>query len=128
MLIILDSSMLMLPLEKSINLSAEINRIISKSYKIVVPQIIINELTELLESASTITTRKASFALELASKFSVLESQEKVHADDEIIRLALELEAIVATNDKTLREKLRKKGIAVISLHGKNRLSLFGHV
>ncbi|MCE7742467.1 MAG: PIN domain-containing protein [Candidatus Heimdallarchaeota archaeon] len=128
MLIILDSSMLMLPLEKRINLSSEIERIITQSYEIVVPKIVINELTELLRSSSSVTTRKANFALNLAQNYSILESQEKIHTDEEILRLALEHKAIVATNDRELRLTLREKGIAVISLHGKNRLSLFGYV
>ena len=128
MYIILDSSMLMLPLEKSINLTSEFERIIPKSHEIVVPKIVINELNELLNNISSSTSRKASFALDLAKNFTTLESQEKKHADEEIIRLALEYKSIVATNDKKLRLKLIKNGIPVISLHGKNRLSLFGHI
>lgn len=128
MLIILDTSMLMLPLEKKINLSSEIERIIPKSHKIVVPKIVLKELTELLESSSSVTTRKANFALNLSKNFTIIDSQEGIHADEEIIRLALEHKAIVATNDKKLRLRLREKGIAVISMHGKNRLSLFGYI
>ncbi len=128
MLIILDTSMLMLPLEKKINLSLEIERIVTISYEIAVPKIVINELIELLGSSSTVTTRKANFALDLANSFRILESLEGVYADEEIIRLAMKYRAIVATNDKKLRSILREKGISVISLHGKNRLSLFGHI
>ncbi|MHA1200115.1 MAG: type II toxin-antitoxin system VapC family toxin [Candidatus Heimdallarchaeaceae archaeon] len=128
MFIILDSSMLMLPLEKKINLSSEIERIITQSYEIVVPKIVINELTNLLESSSSTTTRKANFALDLAKNYSILESLEGIHTDEEILRLALEHKAIVATNDRELRLTLREKGISVISLHGKNRLSLFGYI
>ena len=128
MLIILDSSMLMLPMEKKINLSIEISRLVTKTHKIVVPKIVLDELTSLLDSASTITTSKANFALSLAKSFPVLESQIDMHPDAELIRLAQENEAVVATNDKILRKKLLDKGIAVISLHGKNRLSLFGHI
>jgi len=128
MLIILDSSMLMLPLENKINLSSEINRLITKNHKIVVPKIVLEELTSLLNSASTVTTNKASFALSLAEKFAIIESNTGIHPDTEIVRLAEEKKAIVATNDKEMRQKLLDKGIAVISLHGKNRLSLFGYI
>lgn len=127
MLIILDSSMLMLPLEQKINLTLEISRIITSPYEIVVPEIVLEELTDLLGSASTVTTRKAQFALDLASTYNTLESLKGMHADEEIIRLAQEYKAIVATNDKELRKQLREKGLSVISLHGRNRLSIFGH-
>ncbi|MHA1224740.1 MAG: hypothetical protein ACTSP3_16095 [Candidatus Heimdallarchaeaceae archaeon] len=36
--------------------------------------------------------------------------------------------AVVATNDRELRKRLRSEGIAVISLRGNNKLSLFGYV
>jgi rRNA-processing protein FCF1 len=128
MLIILDSSMLMLPLEKKINLSTEFDRLILQNYEIVVPKIVLNELNSLLGSASTDTTRKANFALNLANNYRILESAEGEYADDEIICLAEKHKAIVATNDRELRLKLRNRGIIVISLHGDNRLSLFGHI
>ncbi len=128
MLVILDSSMLMLPLEKKINISFELERLVLKSFEIVVPQVVLDELKKLLDNKSQSTRLKAKLALELASEFSVIESRTNCFADEEILRIAVEKEAIVATNDAELRSRLRKKSIAVISLHGKNKLSLFGDI
>lgn len=128
MLIIIDSSMLMLPLERKINLSYEIERLVQISFEIVVPQIVLDELKRLSEKESPSIKQKAKLALELANGFVKIESNINCHADEEILRLALEKEAIVATNDTELRFRLREKGIVVISLRGKNKLSLFGDI
>lgn len=126
MLVILDSSMLILPFEKKINITFELERIIPVDFEIVIPEIIIMELKSLLEESSPSSKQKAQFALKLAEKYAILNSKTNGNADFELERLAEEHNAIIATNDTALRLKLRKKGLPVISLHGNNRLSLFG--
>jgi rRNA-processing protein FCF1 len=88
----------------------------------------LDELKRLSEKESQSIKQKAKLALELANGFVKIESNINCHADEEILRLALEKEAIVATNDTELRLRLREKGIVVISLRGKNKLSLFGDI
>ncbi len=126
MLVILDSSMLMLPLEKKINLTLELERIISSSFTIVVPRIVLVELEKLEEKGKTSLKQKAIFAQQLAKSFEILDSEIDGNADSELERLAEKYSAIVATNDSELRSKLRKRGLAVIALRGDNRLELFG--
>ena len=128
MLVILDSSMLMLPLEKKINITLEIERILPISFEIVVPKIVILELEKIEKESSPSTQRKAKLALELIDNYRILESNIAGLADDEIEKLAVENKAIVATNDGELRSRLRKRGISVIALHGKNKLKLFGNL
>ncbi len=126
MLVLLDSSMLMLPLEKKINLSYEFERILTVAFEIVVPQIVLIELEELKEKGEIAKKRKAQLALNLAGSFKMIESKTEVHVDYELIRLAEIHKAVIATNDRKLRSILINKGMAVISLHGKNKLALFG--
>ncbi|MHA1954785.1 MAG: type II toxin-antitoxin system VapC family toxin [Candidatus Heimdallarchaeaceae archaeon] len=128
MLVILDSSMLMLPLEKKINISLELERILPITFEIVVPKIVVFELERIMRNASPSTQRKAKLALELANKYRILDSNTEGLADDEIEKLAIENNSIVATNDSELRSKLRQKSVAVITLHGKNKLALFGYI
>jgi len=128
MLVIIDSSMLMVPLEKKINIFLELERILSFSFEIVIPKIVIKELERIRCEEARAKQKKAKLALDLASNYRILDSNLEGIADDEIERLAIEHDAIVATNDTKLRSKLREKGISVIALHGKNRLALFGYV
>jgi rRNA-processing protein FCF1 len=128
MLVILDSSMLMLPLERQINISYELERLLQIKYEIVVPEIVIKELKILIKSPSMSLKNKAKLALELAAQYRILESEKNGNADVEIIKLAEMHKAIVATNDVSLRSNLIKKGLTVVSLHGKNKLALFGDI
>lgn len=128
MLVILDSSMLMLPLERKINISYELERLLQIDFEIVVPEIVIKELKRLAENPSMALKQKAKLALELAEQYRVLESGKDGNADFEIIKLAKMYKAIVVTNDVNLRSSLRKKGLTVVSLHGKNKLALFGDI
>jgi rRNA-processing protein FCF1 len=118
--------MLMLPLERKINLSYEFERILTVDFEIVVPKIVLIELEELKEKGEISTKRKTQLALNLAKSFKTIESKAEGHVDHELIRLAEIHKAVVATNDRELRSMLIDKGIAVISLHGKNKLALFG--
>lgn len=124
--IFLDSSMLMLPLEKKINLTAEFDRLLSFSYEVYIPEIILTELKKLKKVGTPSIKNKANFALRLAEQFPSFPSKLEGEADDELLRLAMEHNAIIATNDTELRNRLRSNGLPVISLHGDNRLSLFG--
>ncbi len=126
MLVLLDSSMLMLPLEKKINLNYEFERILTVAFEIVVPQIVLIELEGLKERGKIAIKRKAQLALNLAEAFKTIESKIEGHVDFELIRLAEIHKAVIATNDRKLRSILIDKGMAVISLHGKNKLVLFG--
>ncbi len=126
MLVILDSSMLMLPLEKKINITFELERIVPIDFEIVIPEIIVKELKKLIKGSSPSTKQKAQFALKLAEKYEILHSKTEGNPDFELERLAEEHNAIIATNDSALRLRLRQKGLPVISLHGDNKLSLFG--
>lgn len=126
MLVLLDSSMLMLPLEKKINLTYEIDRLVTITYDIVIPEIVIRELKDIIQEEKSAVKRKAQLALKLAASFRIIESKIEGIADTELLRLAKVHNAIVATNDRELRLILLKNNIPVISLHGENKLNLFG--
>ena len=51
MLVILDSSMLMLPLEKKINVSLELERLLPVSFEIVIPKIVVCELERIMRDS-----------------------------------------------------------------------------
>ncbi|MHA1668526.1 MAG: type II toxin-antitoxin system VapC family toxin [Candidatus Heimdallarchaeaceae archaeon] len=127
-LVILDSSMLILPLEKKLNLTAEIERILPLEHELVVPKKVIEELEKLKKEGTLAIQRKSKLALELAEAFKIIDSKFRGKTDDVIFELAIKHKAVVATNDRELRKRLRSEGIAVISLRGNNKLSLFGYV
>ncbi|MEM4825046.1 MAG: 30S processome protein Utp24, partial [Desulfurococcaceae archaeon] len=73
-----------------------------------------NELLKIASKSNGILKRKALFALQLVERFfEILDFEQHVNesVDDAIIRFAMENKAIVATNDRELRSKLRQYGI-----------------
>ena len=101
-------------------------RIISSSFRIVVPRIVLAELEKLVEQGKTSLKQKATFAQQLSKNFEILDSEIEGNADLELEKLAEKYKAVVATNDAELRLRLRSKGLSVISLRGDNRLEFFG--
>lgn len=82
--------------------------------KFVVLKPVYEELVKLASSEQSLIKKRASFALELVRRFCELVDypcSPNMPVDDVIIKYALEEKAIVATNDKELRAKLRKLGI-----------------
>ncbi len=117
----------MLPLEKKINLSTEIERLISLPFKILIPNSVILELQKLVQNPQNSVRLKAKLALELASSFDTLEEKGLDYADNEILMFVKKTPTtIVATTDRELRKKLKELNIPTITLRGKNRLILLG--
>lgn len=125
-MVILDSSMLMIPLERKINLSFQLEKILFFAFKIVVPTVVIKELKKHIDKKKTATRNKAKLALKLAEQYESIDSNTEIHTDDELINLAEKHNAIIATNDNELRNRLRKKGFMTIGIRGKKALELFG--
>jgi SSU processome protein Utp24 len=111
--VVLDTNMLMLMAE-GIPVLDHIREELESEPRFIVIKPVYNELLKLANTSSNKTRRKALFAIEIVEKFCEiveydLRNGEKV--DDAILRYALENRAIVATNDKTLRARLREVGV-----------------
>ena len=80
------------------------------------------------EKGSPSIQKQASLALNLAQKCRQIQVERKTGEtnDDVILRIAVEWNSPVATNDRELRKRLRAKNIPVIFLRGESRLELEG--
>ena len=119
--VILDSSSLMMPFEYSIDLYEEIVRLLGK-VKILIPKPIKDELIYLSEYGKGRKKRLAKPALELIKDFKIIDSEGK--GDDSVLILAKKLNAVVVTNDRELRNRVKKESLRTIYLRGKKRLVL----
>ncbi|MBX5327052.1 nucleotide-binding protein [Candidatus Bathyarchaeota archaeon A05DMB-4] len=88
------------------------------------------ELKKLAESESPKMRKNASLGLELAKKCKIVEVDRRnmESNDDLIFRMAVEWKCPVATNDRELRTRLRKAGVAVVFLRQKSRLAVEGGI
>lgn len=112
--VVLDTNTLMMPFQFSIDLEGELVRHLG-AVEVYVPQVCIEELSRLDD-------RKAKAALQLAKRFKVVPSKGK--GDEAVLGLALELKAVLVTNDADLRRRAKGVGLKVAYLRGKDKLEL----
>ena len=119
--VILDSSSIMMLFEHSIDLEDELTRLLGK-VEIIIPKPIVDELVYLSENGKGRKKRFAKPALELIKDYKVIDSEGK--GDDSVVFLAKKLHAVVVTNDKELRNRIKVESLKTIFLRGKKRLVL----
>ncbi len=122
--VILDSNFLMLPFQFKTDIFAELDRILDVDYKIFVTRSVINELKKLAKSKGK-ERMIAKAAIKLADRFEVIEDEGET--DNSLYALSSPT-TIICTNDKNLKEKIRKKGSPVIYLRQGKYLVLEGQL
>ena len=111
--VVLDTNALIMPFQFNINLDEEIERLVPNP-DIYVPSSVTGELKKL----------KRKDALSLASKYNEVKVRKK--GDRGVIEAVEKLDAVLVTNDKELKKKIRKKGYKVLFLRSKSYLELLG--
>jgi rRNA-processing protein FCF1 len=119
--VILDSSSIMMLFEYSIDLEEELTELLGK-ISIIVPKPIKDELIFLSENGKGRKKRLAKPALDLTKNYKIMDSEGK--GDDSVLYLAKKLKAVVVTNDKELRKRIKEESLHVVYLRGKKRLVL----
>lgn len=119
--IVLDTNFLMLPDQAGIDVFSGIDALMDGAYRLVVPAGVVAELNGIKEASQGRDGRAASVALSLLERRDVEVIASHGDVDDFIIAYAAEQQALVATNDRELKKRLRKQGNRIISrraLHG----------
>lgn len=128
--VILDTNILMVPIQLNINITAELDKLLEVKYEIVVPEGIIDELKKLLVISNPKTKRIAKFAMELAKKFKVIPIKPKPgeSIDQLLVQLAKRKNYLICTCDNELRRKIREIGAPVIFLRQMSHLVIEGEI
>jgi rRNA-processing protein FCF1 len=112
--VILDTNALLTQFEFKIDLEDELTNLLG-TYEILIPSSVLNELKNL-------KNKDARSALDFALKYKVIETEKK--GDESIFAMAKELNAVVVTNDRVLRKRLKDNDLKVIYLRQKSYLAL----
>jgi rRNA-processing protein FCF1 len=120
-IVILDSNSIIMLFEHSIDFEDELIRLLGK-VKIIVPKPIVDELIYLSENGKGRKKRLAKPALEIIKSYKIIKSEGK--GDDSVLFLAKKLHAVVVTNDKELRNRIKEESLQTVYLRGKKRLVL----
>jgi uncharacterized protein len=119
--VLCDTSFLMVLVSRPIRKLDEVEKHIGK-LNILVPNIVIDELTILQQKAGPKRSMTAKTAIEISkTRFKVIDVIKSRHVDDAIIEYAIMHKCATATIDTALRKRLIKNKILVITISN-NRL------
>ncbi|MEM3421089.1 MAG: hypothetical protein QXT02_02535 [Candidatus Hadarchaeum sp.] len=124
--VIADTSFLMIPGMFGIDVFRELDRLLDRSYELLVPSPVVSELERISRQGKPKERLAAKLGLTLIKRGSVIDVGGE--ADESIVKLATERKCMVGTSDLDLRKKLRSRGIDVIYLRGKSHLALNSHL
>lgn len=125
--VIFDSNFLFVPFQFHIDIFDELEKLAGR-FEPVVLSPTLDELETLSKKSPVKTSRQALLALELTKRCRVVEMEKKrgESHDDVILRVAKEWKSPVATNDRTLRKRLREAEVTTIFLRQRSRLEVEG--
>ncbi|MEM2102742.1 MAG: hypothetical protein QXM22_04440 [Candidatus Bathyarchaeia archaeon] len=128
--IIIDTNFLFVPSMFRLDIFEEMSNLFDQRVEPIILSPTYNELKKLVESESPKMRKNALLGLELAKRCKIIEvdRKETESNDDLIFRMAIEWKCPVATNDRELRVRLRKAGVAVVFLRQKSRLAVEGGI
>lgn len=123
--VVVDTNALMMQFQYYLDLETELRRVMPGTFEILVPSAVIDELETLVAKNEGKEAEEARLAIELAETFEIVETE--AEGDDAVIELAADLDdAVVVTNDKLLRARLRAQGIPNVHMRSKAFLSVEG--
>lgn len=116
--VILDTNFLTIPHERKIDIFKEIKEKNPKTKLIT--------LTSVKEELNKLDTKASEVAKQLLKEknIKIITPQEKEHTDNQIIKEAKKRKAAVATNDKELKKRCRKKKIPLIYLRSNKKIEI----
>ena len=126
--VILDSNALFVPLEFKIDIFEELKRLLNRNVDFVLLSPVKAELELLAAKDSPKMRREAVFALKIAEKckYVAVDVSDKLSTDDVIVKVAMDWNSPVFTNDRQLKRRLRDISVPVIYVRQKSRLEIDG--
>lgn len=123
--VVVDTNFLMIPGLFGVDIFSELDRVLDRKYRLIVPEPVVEELNQLARGTSD-ERSAARIALSLIQRGQVVKTRPP--ADDAILELAKEGNTVVGTNDARLRRELRASGVPVIYIRQKSHLAINGGV
>jgi rRNA-processing protein FCF1 len=125
--VLLDTSMLMIMIERRVDIFGQIEDLLQGRIEFIVPKAVSMELSKISQEKSQ-RARYARLAMTLAEKCKPWQSQPGAEEsiDDHLVRVTGEMRGIVATGDTGILRKARNANIPVIYVKRDLRLAVEG--
>ncbi|MBW2972401.1 nucleotide-binding protein [Candidatus Woesearchaeota archaeon] len=124
--IILDTNFLLIPLQFKVDIFTEIGRLMAEPYELCIVDYTIDELEKIRKEGCGKDKSAAALALQLlkAKKVKHLKTEKNLNTDKLIVELAKQADFIVATQDKALKDVLKRNNVQLLVLRQKKYLKL----
>jgi rRNA-processing protein FCF1 len=128
--VILDSNALFVPLQFKIDIFDCLEQLLKRNHELILLSPIKREIETLAKKGSPKMRKNALYALKLAERCKCVEVDAPASelADDVIVKIAKEWKALVFTNDRQLKKRLRDISVPVIYVRQKSRLEIDGMI
>ncbi|MEM0211716.1 MAG: 30S processome protein Utp24 [Candidatus Methanomethylicia archaeon] len=128
--VLLDTNILILAINRSIDIFSEIERLIPELHRCAVLSSVVDELNKLASLGSNKDKILARAALKIVNRCEVIHINSYTDTDESILYFAKNNRGgiVVATNDFNLKHKLRDMGIPVIYLRDFDHLDIEGEI
>lgn len=121
--VVLDTNFLLVPYQFGLDVFVEIEHVLEVSHELIVPSGVIGELEKLGKGKGK-EGAAARFALKLLEKNKCTVVPSEGNVDDWIFNYAVKEGALVATNDRPLRNRLKNERVKVISLRSRSGIGV----
>lgn len=118
--VVLDTNFILIPFQFGVDIKAELDRILDFKYELCTTNSVLRELMSISKEKSK-NGRAAAASFEMAKDLTLIHGNG--NADDALLALASK-DTIICTNDKILKEKIKRKGAPLIYLRQKKYLQL----
>ena len=112
-----------------VDIVMELQNLLPSYYDLIVPSVVIDELTTLKKKSKGKNKLAASIAYTIANKepFNSVNIKKTDHVDNLLLKFCNDTD-VLCTNDKILRKRARKRNITVVYLRQHRYLEVDGYI
>ena len=112
-----------------VDIVMELQNLLPSYYDLIVPSVVIDELTTLKKKSKGKNKLAASIAYTIANKepFNIVNIKKTDHVDNLLLKFCNDTD-VLCTNDKILRKRARKINITVVYLRQHRYLEVDGYI
>ena len=112
-----------------VDIVMELQNLLPSYYDLIVPSVVIDELTTLKKKSKGKNKLAASIAYTIANKepFNIVNIKKTDHVDNLLLKFCNDTD-VLCTNDKILRKRARKRNITVVYLRQHRYLEVDGYI
>ena len=128
--VVVDTNFMTIPAQFNVDIFAEAERVLERRFEFVILPSVANEIEagarESKERSNKIAFRIARDLIRRCRAVETEESISELPVDDQLLEYATQVQGVLATNDKELRNRARERGVPVLFLRGRKHLKFQG--